>query len=105
MVNVNIWVNIFIVKGFLYDDYVVDKDLLWLKIVIVYNYFMLNESFINLLFGKGKCNIVRVVNIFFEKGLLELILDDKLIEIFVLKDEINFLLLVRLKVVLDKVLV
>ncbi|KAI5491234.1 hypothetical protein TVAGG3_1007520, partial [Trichomonas vaginalis G3] len=65
---------------------------------------MLNESLTNPLFGKGKCNIVRAVNILFEKGLLEPIPDDKLTETFVPKDETNFSLLARPKVVPDKVI-
>ncbi|KAI5523568.1 hypothetical protein TVAGG3_0595400, partial [Trichomonas vaginalis G3] len=104
LANVNIRVNIPTAKGSSHDDYVVDKDLPWLKIVIVHNHFMLNESLTNPLFGKGKCNIVRAVNILFEKGLLEPIPDDKLTETFVPKDETNFSLLARPKVVPDKVI-
>ncbi|KAI5496511.1 hypothetical protein TVAGG3_0801140, partial [Trichomonas vaginalis G3] len=104
LANVNIRVNIPTEKGSSHDDYVVDKDLPWLKIVLVHNHFMLNESLTNPLFGKGKCNIVRAVNILFEKGLLEPIPDDKLTETFVPKDETNFSLLVRPKIVPDKVL-
>ncbi|KAI5502354.1 DNA/RNA polymerases family, partial [Trichomonas vaginalis G3] len=105
LANVNIRVNIPTAKGSSHDDYVVDKDLPWLKIVIVHNHFMLNESLTNPFFGKSKCNIVRAVNILFEKGLLEPIPDDKLTETFVPKDETNFSLLARPKVVPDKVLV
>ncbi|KAI5505204.1 hypothetical protein TVAGG3_0641540, partial [Trichomonas vaginalis G3] len=67
LANVNIRVNIPTAKGSSHDDYVVEFNLPWLKIVIVHNHFMLNESLTNPLFGKGKCNIVRAVNILFEK--------------------------------------